>query len=344
MSPFGSDAPAGSAAGIGPVNVTTGPARSTSNVKVNGSDMLVTASDATSTSLWLPPAIPSGSANGDVHGAAAPPSSAQVNVAVSSAVKAIGSDAHALVRAATATFGGVPSTVKVTIAATPVLPARSVARTAAACLPSASVNAVWALVPAPQDTNAAPSTLHSKRATLSPDMNPSWNGRPTVAPSLGAAIATVGLVRSTVQRASGGEASRAPPGAIARTMNTCAPSASPLSACGDVQAANAAPSRLHSNVAVARLAVNAIVAAPLFATTPGFCVIVVTGRGPLTAHWYVAGLESRCPPATARTANVCEPSARPLSMSGVAQLANAALSRLHSKVAPAALAANANVT
>ena len=91
---------------------------------------------------------------------------------------------------------------------------------------------------------------------------------------------TVGAVRSTMNVALAGEAS-VPPLLDARTWKVCEPSASDAVVYGDVHAANAAASTLHSNVApVDGVAVNAKVGVSSVVGLVGADVIVVSGALP----------------------------------------------------------------
>ena len=70
-----------------------------------------------------------------------------------------------------------------------------------------------------------------------------------------------------------------PTASRARTANVCPPLPSPPIVCGLVQAANAAPSRRHSNVAARSLEAKPNVAngTPIVAPSPGPAVIDVSG-------------------------------------------------------------------
>ena len=173
---------------------------------------------------------------GDVHAAKSPSSTLHSNVAGRVAENVNGGPPGASV-----VSGGVVSYVARVAGVGSTLPAASRARTANVCRPSGGVTGdVQAL-------NAPPSTAHSNVPGLARGER---ERRPTVRPgSSPAAIA------STVKVCSAGEGSTLPAGSFARTKNVCAPSVN-VRASGDVQAAYAPSSTLHSNVAVGSSEVN----------------------------------------------------------------------------------------
>ncbi len=143
-----------------------------------------------------------------------------------------------------------------------------------------------------------------------------------------------GTAVSISQAVSAGVASTFPAASIARTRNVCAPSESPANVAGEVHGAKAPVSTEHSNVAVASFEENVKTAFASLETASGSVTIVVSGAAVSTVHANVAGVGSAFPAAsTARTANVCGPSARPGAVNGLVQTANAAESREHSKIA-----------
>jgi hypothetical protein len=106
--------------------------------------------------------------------------------------------------------------------------------------------------------------------------------------------------------------------------------ASGPTAVGLVQAAKATPSRLHW-VLAASLVLNANVSDvnACSAPSPGPESSAVAGGVVSTVHVRVAGTWSRSEPLTARTLNVCCPSASGPTVSVAPQLANAAPSTEH---------------
>jgi hypothetical protein len=105
------------------------------------------------------------------------------------------------------------------------------------------------------------------------------------------------------------------PFADARTANVWLPTPRPLYDFGLVQAANAALSRLHSNVEPAWSAVNANVAVVAVVEPIGVDVMLVSGAtGPPlpTVQLSVAGVASVPFDVAARTRKVCVPFARPV--------------------------------
>ncbi len=127
-----------------------------------------------------------------------------------------------------------------------------------------------------------------------------------------------------------------PAASIARTEKVCSPSGRSPIDCGDVQAAKAAPSSLHSNFEPVSLEENVKEGGP-----PS---IVVCGAAVSTVNSRLAGEPSTFPTLSmARTASVCVPSASAASVSGDAQVANCPSSSLHSNVESAFVDVNANV-
>src|SRR5687767_3371051 len=118
-------------------------------------------------------------------------------------------------------------------------------------------------------------------------------------------------VVSTVQVAAAGLASVLPAASLARTRNVCSPSARPLSATGETQDANAAPSRAHSKVALGSDE-NSNDALVLVVEAAGPEVIVVSGAtAGSTVHSHGSGVSSGSPcELMPRTSNMWSPSAR----------------------------------
>ena len=120
-----------------------------------------------------------------------------------------------------------------------------------------------------------------------------------------------GAVVSTVHARDAGVPSTLPCASSARTRRVCEPSASELYDAGEVQAPQAPPSSLHSNVpASSAPSVNA--AEVLVVVPVGPPVSVVCGAVASTVQVRDAGVASTLPtPSLARTSSVCEPSVRP---------------------------------
>jgi hypothetical protein len=120
-----------------------------------------------------------------------------------------------------------------------------------------------------------------------------------------------GPAASTVHVREAGDPSALPAPSIARTEKVCDPFPSPEYDLGEVHAAQAPPSRLHSNEPDSvEPNVNE---APADVTVPlGPSVIVVSGAVPSTVHVHSAGDGSATPAVLrARARNVCGPSPRP---------------------------------
>jgi hypothetical protein len=128
-----------------------------------------------------------------------------------------------------------------------------------------------------------------------------------------------------------------PAASLARTWNWCVPTPSPVYVVGDVQAAKAAVSRAHSNVAPASLEkVN--VALVLVVVAGGLSPIVVSGAVVSTVIARLAGLMSVLPAAyVARTSKVWAPSVSAAVVCGEVQAAKGAASTRHWKLEPGSL-------
>ena len=100
---------------------------------------------------------------------------------------------------------------------------------------------------------------------------------------------------------------------MARASSVCEPSASAgVTVCGVGQEAQPPPSRRHSYVAGDWLEPKPKVGVVLELGSAGVSGMVVSGAVVSTVQVCVAGVGSAFPAAsTARTLNVCEPSARP---------------------------------
>ena len=188
-----------------------------------------------------------------------------------------------------------------------------------------------------------PSSWHSKRTV------PSEEEKVKVAEvELTLALGPLSIVVpaatvSTVHVLVAGLWSTFPAPSIARTEKVCAPSASPVYDFGDVQAPHDPVSSLHSKWAPPS-ADEKVNEASFEATGPvGPPPMVVSGAIVSTVHARVAGVWSTFPaPSTARTPNVCAPSASPVYDFGESQAVQAPPSRLHSKSAPASGEEKAN--
>ena len=109
----------------------------------------------------------------------------------------------------------------------------------------------------------------------------------------GKLVVELGAVASIVQVYEAGEPSVLPAASVARTSKVCEPSATPLYAFGEVQAANEPPSSLHSKVEPPSLDVNEKLGESLFDGSPGCAVIVVFGPGRWSLDgWLARGTES----------------------------------------------------
>jgi hypothetical protein len=96
-----------------------------------------------------------------------------------------------------------------------------------------------------------------------------------------------------------------PAPSVALTSNTWLPARRPLYTSGLEQAVKEAPSRLHSNVEPASLALKTNVAVVSVVGSVGPESIVVWGALVSTVHEWLAGVESVCPAASvARTSKV----------------------------------------
>ena len=84
---------------------------------------------------------------------------------------------------------------------------------------------------------------------------------------------------SIVQVRFAGESSTLPAVSVARTSKRCSPEPRPSTCCGDVQAANAAPSSEHANVDPGSFEENSNVAEPTLVVPDGPASMDVSGRG-----------------------------------------------------------------
>jgi hypothetical protein len=127
-----------------------------------------------------------------------------------------------------------------------------------------------------------------------------------------------------VQEWVAGVASVFPAASLARTLNWCVPTASPVRSRGDVHAANGALSSEHSKVEPDSLEENVKLALVLVVVAAGPEPIVVSGAVVSGGGWIVqlwlAGVASTLPAASlARTSKLCAPTARPVYSRGEVQ-------------------------
>jgi hypothetical protein len=122
----------------------------------------------------------------------------------------------------------------------------------------------------------------------------------------------VGATVSVVQLKAAGVASRLPAASMPRARKVCEPSGRLASGIetGELQAVNAAVSRLHWSVASASVVIEND-AGPLLGSG-GKSVNAVSGATVSTVQLKVAGVASVFPEDVAATLKVCWPSGRPL--------------------------------
>jgi hypothetical protein len=109
---------------------------------------------------------------------------------------------------------------------------------------------------------------------------------------------------------------------------------------GELHGWGAEPFSVHRNVAEGSGEEKAKVDVREVEIAGGCCVTVVVGGVRSTVQVYVAGVS---PVAFVLTANVCDPSLRPLTGCGDVHAANVPASNLHRKLAPLDAAWNVNV-
>src|ERR687895_580307 len=175
------------------------------------------------------------------HWKPAPASLENPKVGVESLVSPVGPESIVV-------CGAAVSTANARLAAPPVLPAASVARTSNVCAPSDNAPVVCGEV---QAAKAAASTRHWKLAPASLE-KPNVGVESPVRPVGPESIVVCGAAVSTV-KARLAAAPVLPAASVARTSNVCAPSDNAPVVCGDVQAAKAAASTRHWKLAPASL-------------------------------------------------------------------------------------------
>ena len=205
--------------------------------------------------------------------------------------------------------------------------------------PSVSSGVVYGVA---HESNPPASTRHSKTEPVSVAVSSKVGVESFVSPVGPAAIAVSGASVSTENARLAGVSSTLPAASVARTSKVCAPSVSAAVVRGEPHVANAAASTRHSKLAPASLE-NAKVGVESLVSPLGPASTVVSGGVVSTVQACVAGDSSMLnQTSTARTANVCGPSASPISALGERQAAKAAPSSEHSNVA-GSLAPNVNV-
>src|SRR6266498_3098644 len=233
------------------------------------------------------------------------------------------------------TAGATVSIVHWTEAAALAFPAASTARTKNVCRPSANGPNEAPLAHA---ANAAASTRHSKPdAPAEPNVNVVDGVETTAAcaPIDGTAGATVSIVHWTEAAALA-----FPAASTARTKNVCRPSANGPNEAPLTHATNAAASTRHWKPdAPAELNVNVVDAVE---TTAACAAIDGTAGAPVSiVHWTEAAALAFPAASTARTKNVCRPSANGPNEAPLTHATNAAASTRHWKPdAPAELNVN----
>src|SRR5687768_4834103 len=159
--------------------------------------------------------------------------------------------------------------------------------------------------------HSAASSLHSKVAPVSVAVNENVALLEYMFPLGPLVIDVFGATVSTVHVRVAGDASTLPTPSFARTEKVCEPFAKPEYDFGEVHTPHAPASSLHSNDPASDAA-NANDAEVVLTRPLGPAVTEVSGAVRSTVHARSAGEASTFPlRSTARTANVCTPSARP---------------------------------
>jgi len=213
------------------------------------------------------------------------------------------------------TSGAVRSTIHERVAGEgSTMPPVSFARTANVAGPPAYVK----LAPETQLMNVVPSFEHSNVEAGSGDANSNWTVAPVDDPAAGpVTISVSGAVVSTTQPSVAGDGSTLPARSLARTAKLRVPSLTAAS-CGDVHAANAAPSSAHSNVTAPAVSLPANVnsAVSALSSAGGPDSSSVSGAVMSVVHVAIAGVSSMLVLSAAATENVCGPSATSVSNGG----------------------------
>jgi hypothetical protein len=207
------------------------------------------------------------------------------------------------------------------------LPARSVPRTWNVWLPSPSPEKLFGLE---QDENVAPSNEHSNAGGASVEVKENVAPVAVVVAGGFAVIVVLGGVASIVQLWELGVGSTLPEGSTARAWNVCAPSATDGYVFGLGQAANGAPSRLHSKVEPGSVPESPKLGLEELESAGGLDVIEVFGGAVSIDQLYVVavpGLPARS--ATAFTSKLWGPSASGPYPEGLPHAAKAAASTRH---------------
>jgi hypothetical protein len=238
------------------------------------------------------------------------------------------------------TAGATVSTVHVALVAALVFPTASTPLTWKVWLPAARLLYACGLV---HGANTEPSRLHVKVTPLCESVNESeavvWFvgllGALVIVGAGGAAVVTVQLydVAALVLPAT----------SVARTRKVWLPSARPLYACGLVQVANAAASRLQLNVTLLSLSFKEKLAVVWLVGLAGWLVMAGAGGGVVSiVHVQLVAALVLPAASLAFTWKVWLPSARLLYACGLVQAANAAPSRLHVNVTPLSVSVKAS--
>src|SRR4051812_35115202 len=159
--------------------------------------------------------------------------------------------------------------------------------------------------------NAPPSSEHSYVTPEAGEPKVNETSRPVVDAFAGPTlIAVSGVDVSTDHSCIAGVGSTLPAASTARTVNACAPSVT-LTMSGELHAANAPLSILHSNVTLpppGSVPVNDSAGSIVLSSDGGPITSWVSGGVASTFHVCIAGVSSITLPISAETSNVCVPS------------------------------------
>ena len=194
--------------------------------------------------------------------------------------------------------------------------------------------------------NDAPSMLHVKLVPPESDVKVKFADVETVVPIGGDVRYVSGSGGSTTVHDSAAGVGSAPVAFFARTWNVCEPFASVVMSFGLEQPAKAAPSRLHSNVALPWFEAKVKVPVLTAVVEPiGSDVIVVSGSGRVdaTVHVSVAGVGSGLAPVHGAHLERVRAGREPVAVKLDVQAVNAPASTLHWNVAPARFVSKPNV-
>ncbi len=195
-----------------------------------------------------------------------------------------------------------------------------------------------------QAAKAPPSIRHSNLPPVSSDANENVGVESSLGPAGPAVTVVWGARVSTVNVRAAGVASTLPAVSVARASTVCCPSASGPKDCGEAHGPQAPPSIRHAKEAPASFDEKANDGDALDVGPDGPEEMVVCGAVASTVNVRDAGVGSGARAAsTARTSNVCWPSASAAVVCGVVHAAQAPPSTRHSNVAPDSSAPNSNV-